>query len=93
MGGVSRAIQQRITFCMYTDIYNVQEKNVISSASIFLVILSLIKIDSSKNWKVFLNKGRLSFLGPDVNPLVPKSDYILISLDNITPESSIKVTN
>ena len=39
-----------------------------------LVILSLIKIDSSKNWKVFLNKGRLSFLGPDVNPLVPKSD-------------------
>ena len=34
---------------MYTDIYNVQEKSVISSASIFLVILSLIKIDSSKN--------------------------------------------
>ena len=35
VGGVSRAIQQRITFCMYTDIYNVQEKSVISSASIF----------------------------------------------------------
>ena len=35
VGGVSRAIQQRITFCMYTDIYNVQEKSVISSASMF----------------------------------------------------------
>ena len=35
VGGVSRAIQQMITFCMYKDIYNVQEKSVISSASIF----------------------------------------------------------